>query len=74
MKPRAATNRKIELRFMDCAVKIEGKKNLEMKALSIMAALVQDRMRMYELMQELEAEEHNKPINNRKLKPDIMYV
>jgi len=52
-------NRKVSLQFMDVKVQIEGKKNLEMKALSIMAALVQDRMRIYELMQEFEEDEHH---------------
>lgn len=65
MKP-VARNRKIELRFMDVSVKMTGKKNLENKAWSLLSALIQDRMKVFEIMSELQVYDENEPERKNK--------
>lgn len=57
MKPKSA-NRKIELKFMDCSVKLEGARNIESRALGLLSAMVQDRMKIQELMNEIDHEDN----------------
>lgn len=51
MKPN--NQNKIKLRFMDVSVELTGKKNLEQRALGLMSYLIQDRLKLQEVMNEM---------------------
>lgn len=71
MKPVKPIN-KIELRFMDVHVKIQGTgKNIEQRALKTMALLIQDRLKVFEVMQELEHEDEEAELKHKKPKIKI---
>lgn len=74
-KPQSAAN-KIELKFMDCSVKITGKGNIEKKAFSLLGALIQDRLKVYEVLENLEHEDEEAGGSHKKRKcvPDIEFV
>ncbi|MCX9084953.1 MAG: hypothetical protein OIN87_09170 [Candidatus Methanoperedens sp.] len=73
MKPKPAANKKIILKFMDCSVSLEGTRNIETRAIKLLSHLVQDRIRLYEVLQELEHEDDDSSARPKakKVKPDI---
>jgi len=74
-KPIAAIN-KIELKFMDVSVKLTGSRNIEKKALSLLGALIQDRFKVYEMIENIdhEAEEAEIIHKKKKILPDIEFM
>lgn len=82
MKPtKPFKNRKVSLKFMDISVSLEGKKNVEGKALSLLGAMLRDRMRVLEVMDNMEHEEDDAELKHGEkkikahaiIKPDVMY-
>lgn len=59
MKPKSANI--IKLKFMDVSVELSGKRNIEQRAYSLLAAIVQDRFKMVEVMQQLNEFEDDEP-------------
>lgn len=72
MKPR---DRKIELKFMDLSVKLTGCRQVESRALGLLADLIQSRIQMYQL--DAEQHEDDEPGIQRKSKrlvPDTTFM
>lgn len=67
MKP-VSGNRKIKLKFMDVTVELSGSRNrnMEGRAMGIMASL--DRLKVLELMNELDHSDENSEMKHRKPK------
>jgi len=60
-------NRKVSLKLMDLTVSIEGSRNVEMKAVSLMQALIEARLKFNELLDEgMEANEPHAAVQKRK--------
>lgn len=72
MKPR---DRKIELKFMDVSVKLTGCRQVESRALGLLADLIESRIQMYQL--EVDQPEDDEPGIQRKSKrliPDTTFM
>jgi len=74
-KPTTATN-KIELKFMDLTVKLTGSRNIEKRALSLLGALIIDRFKVYEMIENIDHEDEEAEIIHKKKKiaPDIEFM
>ena len=60
-------NRKIELRFMDLTIKLEGSKSIEAKALGLLNAMIESRMKVNEIMNnDLEGDQGAREIPKKK--------
>lgn len=46
-------NQKISLKFMDVKVELQGSKDIDKRALRLLTTLVKDRLRVFELLSEL---------------------
>ncbi len=71
-----AAIKKIELKFMDISVKITGSRNIEKKAFSLLGAMIQDRFKVYEMIENIDHEDDEQPeirYKKKKLSPDIEY-
>lgn len=59
-------HRKVTIRFMDISVSLEGSRNVEKRALKILSVLVGDRVKVAEVMSELDHEDEPAELKPKK--------
>lgn len=76
MKPKAANI--IKLKFMDCSIELkDNKKNLEGRAINLLSYMIQDRLKVIEVMQQLHEYDDEPGARKSKkkiIKPDIDFM